>query len=166
MALKCGSAAGPSLTGSPASCAATPSGCWGPTAPENPPLSILCLASTSPSRGSARVFGLDTRRERARIRQGIGYMPENDSFIGNMNGVRFVRYMAELAGLPRERSPGTRARSAVLRRPGRSSLPQNQHLLAGHEAAHQAGPGAGARPAPCSFSTSPPTASIPWPASA
>ena len=30
----------------------------------------------------------------------IGYMPENDSFIGNMNGVRFVRYMAELAGLP------------------------------------------------------------------
>jgi len=27
-------------------------------------------------------------------------MPENDSFIGNMSGVRFVRYMAELAGLP------------------------------------------------------------------
>jgi ABC-2 type transport system ATP-binding protein len=27
-------------------------------------------------------------------------MPENDSFIGNMTGVRFVRYMAELAGLP------------------------------------------------------------------
>jgi ABC-2 type transport system ATP-binding protein len=29
-------------------------------------------------------------------------MPENDSFIGNMSGVRFVRYMAELAGLPPE----------------------------------------------------------------
>ena len=28
-------------------------------------------------------------------------MPENDSFIGNMSGVRFVRFMAELAGLPR-----------------------------------------------------------------
>jgi ABC-2 type transport system ATP-binding protein len=27
-------------------------------------------------------------------------MPENDSFIGNMTGVHFVRYMAELAGLP------------------------------------------------------------------
>jgi ABC-2 type transport system ATP-binding protein len=27
-------------------------------------------------------------------------MPENDSFIGNMSGVRFVRYMAELSGLP------------------------------------------------------------------
>ena len=39
-------------------------------------------------------------RDRMRIRQSVGYMPENDSFIGNMNGVRFVRYMAELAGLP------------------------------------------------------------------
>jgi ABC-2 type transport system ATP-binding protein len=38
------------------------------------------------------------------IRGGIGYMPENDSFIGNMSGVRFVRYMAELAGLPPDSS--------------------------------------------------------------
>jgi ABC-2 type transport system ATP-binding protein len=53
-----------------------------------------------PSKGTASVFGLDTHRDRARIREGIGYMPENDSFIGNMSGVRFVRYMAELAGLP------------------------------------------------------------------
>ena len=43
---------------------------------------------------------MDTRRQRAQIRQAIGYMPENDSFIGSMTGVRFVRYMAELAGLP------------------------------------------------------------------
>src|SRR5579871_3005629 len=27
-------------------------------------------------------------------------MPENESFIGNMSGIRFVRYMAELAGVP------------------------------------------------------------------
>jgi len=52
------------------------------------------------SSGAARIFGLDTYRDRAQIRSGIGYMPENDSFIGNMSGVRFVRYMAELAGLP------------------------------------------------------------------
>jgi ABC-2 type transport system ATP-binding protein len=52
------------------------------------------------SSGTARVFGLDTYRDRAQIRGGVGYMPENDSFIGNMSGVRFVRYMAELAGLP------------------------------------------------------------------
>ena len=52
------------------------------------------------SSGTARVFGMDTYEDRAQIRGGIGYMPENDSFIGNMSGVRFVRYMAELAGLP------------------------------------------------------------------
>ena len=52
------------------------------------------------SHGTARVFGLDTYHDRAQIRGGIGYMPENDSFIGNMSGVRFVRYMAELSGLP------------------------------------------------------------------
>src|SRR6202034_3362586 len=51
-------------------------------------------------KGTARVFGLDAHRARARIRAGIGYMHENDSFIVNMSGVRFVRFMAELAGLP------------------------------------------------------------------
>ncbi len=30
----------------------------------------------------------------------VGYMPENDAFIADMSGVRFVRYMAELSGLP------------------------------------------------------------------
>jgi ABC-2 type transport system ATP-binding protein len=52
------------------------------------------------SSGAARVFGLDTYQHRTQIRSGIGYMPENDSFIGNMSGVHFVRYMAELAGVP------------------------------------------------------------------
>src|SRR5580658_9707405 len=51
-----------------------------------------------PSKGSARVLGMDSYAERAQIRAAVGYMPENDSFIGNMSGVRFVRYMAELAG--------------------------------------------------------------------
>jgi ABC-2 type transport system ATP-binding protein len=50
--------------------------------------------------GNAKVLGLDARTDRMRIRQSVGYMPENDSFIGNMSGVRFVRYMAELSGLP------------------------------------------------------------------
>ena len=31
----------------------------------------------------------------------IGYMPESDAFIADMSGVRFVRYMAELSGLPK-----------------------------------------------------------------
>ena len=34
----------------------------------------------------------------------MGYMPENDAFIGGMTGVRFVRLMGELSGLPAERA--------------------------------------------------------------
>jgi ABC-2 type transport system ATP-binding protein len=75
-------------------------GLLGPNGAGKSTLINTLLGFHRPSRGSARVFGLDTYRERAQIRGAIGYMPENDSFIGNMSGVRFVRYMAELAGLP------------------------------------------------------------------
>jgi ABC-2 type transport system ATP-binding protein len=75
-------------------------GLLGPNGAGKSTLINTLLGFHRPSRGSARVFGLDTHQDRAKIRAGIGYMPENDSFIGNMSGVRFVRYMAELAGLP------------------------------------------------------------------
>lgn len=51
--------------------------------------------------GSARVLGCDIHRDLGRIRSFVGYMPENDAFIARMSGVHFVRYMAELSGLPR-----------------------------------------------------------------
>jgi ABC-2 type transport system ATP-binding protein len=75
-------------------------GLLGPNGAGKSTLINTLLGFHRPSRGSAKVFGLDVHRDRAQIRQRIGYMPENDSFIGNMSGVRFVRYMAELAGLP------------------------------------------------------------------
>ncbi|MFZ0743384.1 MAG: ABC transporter ATP-binding protein [Terracidiphilus sp.] len=75
-------------------------GLLGPNGAGKSTLINTLLGFHLPYAGTARVLGLDTRRDRAKIRSGIGYMPENDSFIGNMSGVRFVRYMAELAGLP------------------------------------------------------------------
>lgn len=75
-------------------------GLLGPNGAGKSTLIHTLLGFYRPTRGGARVFGMDIREERAHIRQRIGYMPENDSFIGNMSGVRFVRYMAELAGLP------------------------------------------------------------------
>jgi ABC-2 type transport system ATP-binding protein len=75
-------------------------GLLGPNGAGKSTLINTLLGFHPPSKGTARVFGLDVHSDRARIREGIGYMPENDSFIGNMSGVRFVRYMAELAGLP------------------------------------------------------------------
>jgi ABC-2 type transport system ATP-binding protein len=75
-------------------------GLLGPNGAGKSTLINTLLGFHVPSRGTARVFGMDAVRDRARIRQSIGYMPENDSFIGNMSGVHFVRYMAELSGLP------------------------------------------------------------------
>ena len=75
-------------------------GLLGPNGAGKSTLINALLGFHTPSRGTARVFGMDAVHKRGHIRQAIGYMPENDSFIGNMSGVRFVRYMAELAGLP------------------------------------------------------------------
>ena len=52
------------------------------------------------SGGRAHVFGRDLATEATAIGSAIGYMPESDAFIADMTGVAFVRYMAELAGLP------------------------------------------------------------------
>ena len=75
-------------------------GLLGPNGAGKSTLINTLLGFHLPSKGTARVFGLDAHKDRAQIRGSIGYMPENDSFIGNMSGVRFVRYMAELSGLP------------------------------------------------------------------
>src|SRR5277367_6906711 len=75
-------------------------GLLGPNGAGKSTLINTLLGFHQSSKGTASVFGLDTYRDRAQIRGQIGYMPENDSFIGNMTGVHFVRYMAELAGLP------------------------------------------------------------------
>ena len=50
--------------------------------------------------GAARIFGEDVRGKSKRLRSMIGYMPESDAFIADMTGIRFVRYMAEISGLP------------------------------------------------------------------
>src|ERR1700689_4599953 len=75
-------------------------GLLGPNGAGKSTLINTLLGFHPPTKGSARVLGLDAHRDRAQIRGSIGDMPENDSFIGNMTGVPFVRYMAELAGLP------------------------------------------------------------------
>ena len=56
------------------------------------------------SRGTAHVLGHDIRHHSNEIRAIAGYMPENDAFISDMTGIRFVRYMAELAGVPPEQA--------------------------------------------------------------
>src|SRR5690348_1522474 len=79
-------------------------GLLGPNGSGKSTLINTLLGFHSASRGTARVFGHDIRRESHAIRALVGYMPENDAFIGDMPGVRFVKYMAELAGVPPEQA--------------------------------------------------------------
>lgn len=75
-------------------------GLLGPNGSGKSTLINTLLGFHKPLRGTARVLGMDIRSHSAGIRASSGYMPENDSFIGELSGIRFVRYMAELAGLP------------------------------------------------------------------
>ena len=75
-------------------------GLLGPNGAGKSTLINTLLGFYLPSRGTARIFGRDIRRDVRGVRSLIGYMPENESFIAQMTAVEFVRYMAELAGLP------------------------------------------------------------------
>ena len=75
-------------------------GLLGPNGAGKSTLINTLLGFLTPSAGTARIFGLDIRTHARAVRALTGYMPENDSFIAGISGVRFVRLMAELAGLP------------------------------------------------------------------
>jgi ABC-2 type transport system ATP-binding protein len=75
-------------------------GLLGPNGSGKSTLINTLLGFHQPSRGTAKVLSSDIRFQSRQIREQVGYMPENDSFIGNMSGIHFVRYMAELAGIP------------------------------------------------------------------
>ncbi len=77
-------------------------GLLGPNGAGKSTLLNTLLGFHQPFSGTARIFGHDIRTQAKRVRALIGYMPENDSFIANMSGIRFVRMMGELAGLPPE----------------------------------------------------------------
>ncbi len=75
-------------------------GLLGPNGAGKTTLIHTLLGFHKPSSGTARIFGKDIRTHAKEVRAWIGYMPERDSFIGDMNCVHFVRLMAELSGLP------------------------------------------------------------------
>jgi len=79
-------------------------GLLGPNGAGKTTLLHTLLGFHPPSAGSARIFGQDIRTEAKAIRGLMGYMPENDAFIAGMTGIRFVRLMGELSGLPSEQS--------------------------------------------------------------
>jgi ABC-2 type transport system ATP-binding protein len=75
-------------------------GLLGPNGAGKSTLILTLLGFLRPSAGRARILGLDCRRDVEEVHSRIGYMPENDSFVGDMTAVTFVRQMAELSGVP------------------------------------------------------------------
>jgi ABC-2 type transport system ATP-binding protein len=75
-------------------------GLLGPNGAGKTTLIHTLLGFHPPSSGSARIFGRDIRGDANQIKSLIGYMPERDSFIAKMSCIHFVRFMAEISGLP------------------------------------------------------------------
>lgn len=76
-------------------------GLLGPNGSGKSTLINTLLGFYPPAGGTARLFGEDIHGNIKALRSRIGYMPETDAFIAEMSGVHFVRYMAEICGLPR-----------------------------------------------------------------
>lgn len=79
-------------------------GLLGPNGAGKSTLINTLLGFVRPASGSASIFGHAAARgnDRARLHNRVGYMPENDAYIADMNAVTFIRMMGELSGLPAE----------------------------------------------------------------
>ncbi|MBS1717318.1 MAG: ABC transporter ATP-binding protein [Armatimonadetes bacterium] len=78
-------------------------GLLGPNGAGKTTLIKTLLGFLTPTAGSGSVLGTDLSDWR-RIRQLVGYMPEQDCHIPGMSGVAFVAYAGELAGMPKEQA--------------------------------------------------------------
>ena len=58
----------------------------------------LLLDFIRPTRGNARIFGLDSRTDSFKIRKCISYLPGDMTLYGNMTGRQLITYLASLRG--------------------------------------------------------------------
>jgi len=60
---------------------------------------LMLLGLTEPTRGEARVMGLDPAREPRLVKRRVGYLPDAVGFYGGLTGRQNLRYTARLNGL-------------------------------------------------------------------
>ncbi len=60
---------------------------------------LMLLGLSEPTRGEARVIGLDPERSPLEIKRRVGYLPDNAGFYGALTGRETLRYTARLNGL-------------------------------------------------------------------
>lgn len=79
-----------------------PVGLLGPNGAGKSTLLRLLLGFLSVQDGQGAVLGFDIARETNRIRQKVGYMPEDESYIPGVDGVTLTALLGELSGMPRQ----------------------------------------------------------------
>lgn len=57
------------------------------------------MGFVKPQRGSLRVLGMDCFRQAAEIHKQIGYLAGEIAFVENMNGMEYIRFIAQLRGM-------------------------------------------------------------------
>ncbi len=75
-------------------------GLLGPNGAGKSTLIKMLLGFVQPTRGSAKVFDMEVETQQVNIRQHVGYMPEDDCLIPQMNAVQLVAYAGQLCGMP------------------------------------------------------------------
>jgi ABC-2 type transport system ATP-binding protein len=60
----------------------------------------MFIGLTEPTSGKVRVFGLDPAREPLRVKEKVGYLPENVGFYDDMDARQNLRYVARLNRIP------------------------------------------------------------------
>ena len=61
---------------------------------------LMLLGLTEPTSGTVRVCGFDPAREPLKVKEVIGYLPENVGFYEDMDARQNLRYIARLNGIP------------------------------------------------------------------
>lgn len=54
------------------------------------------LGFTNASKGSAKIKGIDCRKDTAKLQSSIGYLPGEIAFFDNMTGIQFLKFMGEM----------------------------------------------------------------------
>ena len=77
-------------------------GLLGPNGAGKSTLLRILLGFLVPDKGDGSVLGYNIREQQSKIRQNVGYMPEDDCLIPGMDAVSFTSYLGELSGMPRQ----------------------------------------------------------------
>lgn len=74
-------------------------GLLGPNGAGKSTLIKILLGLVGATEGSGKLLGLDIRREKLKIRQLVGYTPEDDCYIDGLTGVEMVQMSGQFFGL-------------------------------------------------------------------